>query len=316
MGTALRIGALGLAAGAVVGCADGDAAASDGPTVVVTTSILGDIVGNVVAGAGVDVQVVMPPGADPHEFSPSTRQVEAMSEADLLVVNGADFEQGMQHVLDRIEEHGTRTFALADHVDLLPFGAEHRDEDEVEAHGHDHEDDPHVWTDPLRVAEAVPALVDAVREIEGVDVAAVEAAATSYVAALQQLDADIAATLAAIPEEDRVLVTNHEVFGYFADRYDLEVVGTVVPAGTTLAEPSSGAIEELAEVVEERGVRAVFAETTQSSRLAEALADSVGRDVEVVELYTESLGEPGSGAETYLDLMRTDAELVAGALAP
>ena len=318
MRTALGIGALGLVVGVVAGCGDdaGGGSGSAGPTVVVTTSILGDIVENLTADSGVEVEVVMPLGADPHEFAPSTREVESMSEADLLVVNGAGFEQGMADVLDRVVEGGTPTFALADHVELLPFGLEHQDEEPGEAEDHDHDDDPHVWTDPTRIAGAVPALVEALGEVEGIDAAVVEAAADEYTAALEQLDADITSALAPIPAEDRVLVTNHEVFGYFADRYDFEVVGTVIPSGTTLAEPSSGEIEDLAEVVAERGVPAIFAETTQSSRLAEALADSVGGDVEVVELYTESLGEPGSGAETYLDLMRTDADLIADALAP
>ena len=307
----LGTGALGLA---VTGCSDDGAGGSGGPTIVVTTTILGDIVETVTAEAGVDVEVVMPAGADPHEFSPSTRQAETMTEADLLVVNGAGFEEGMADVLDRVEEGGTPTFAVADHVDLLPFGEEHQDEDAAEADDHDHTDDPHVWTDPTRIAAALPALAAALAEVEGIDAAAVRTAADGYAAELATLDADIEATLAAVPEDRRVLVTNHEVFGYFAERYGFEVVGTVIPSGTTLAEPSSGELEDLADVVSERRVPAIFAEVTRSSRLASALAESVGDDVEVVELYTESLGEPGSGADTYVGLMRTDADLIAGAL--
>ena len=309
------VGAFGLLAG--VGCSSDDSGGSDGdgPHIVVTTSILGDVVTEVTAGTGADVEVIMPLGADPHEFSPSTRQAEAMLEADLLVVNGADFEEGMHDVLDRVEEGSTPVFAFADHVELLPF-AETEEEHAEEESEDEHTDDPHIWTDPTRIAAAVPALADALTGVEGLDATAVEAGADEYVTALEELDAEIESTLAPIPEERRVLVTNHEVFGYFADRYGFEVVGTVIPSGTTLAEPSSGELEDLAAVVEDRGVPAIFAETTQSTQLAEALAGSVGGDVEVevVELYTESLGEPGSGADTYLGLMRTDADLIAGAL--
>jgi zinc/manganese transport system substrate-binding protein len=134
------------------------------------------------------------------------------------------------------------------------------------------------------------------------------------VAELADLDREIEQIVSAIPAADRKLVTNHEVFAYFADRYGFEVVGAVVPSLTTDAEPSARDVEELAELMRAEGVRALFAETTQSTRLAEALADQVGDDVQVIELYAESLGEPGSGAETYSGMMRLNARLVATAL--
>jgi zinc/manganese transport system substrate-binding protein len=304
---------LGLLGVVVSGCsdADADADAAGDPKIVVTTNILGDVVREVVADAGADVEVVMPLGADPHEFAASTRQAEAMVDADLLIVNGAGFEEGMEEIIDRAADAGTPTFAFADHVDLLPLTGPHAEEEAAEGHT----DDPHIWTDPTRIAEALPALIDALGEVEGIDATGVVAQNTAdYAAELVVLDEEIEAAVAGIPEASRVLVTNHEVFGYFADRYGFEVVGTVIPSGTTLAEPSSGELEELAAVIEDRGVPAIFGETTQSTRLADALAESIGADVEVVELYTESLGEPDSGAETYVGLMRTDAELISGAL--
>ena len=294
----------------VAGCSDDDPDSTGGPTIVVTTNVLGDVVREVTADAGVDVEVVMPLGADPHEFSPSTRQAEDMVAADLLVVNGAGFEEGMEEIIDRAADSDTPTFAFTDHVDLLPLTGPNAEEEASEGNT----DDPHVWTDPTRVADALPALGEALREVEGVDAAAVDEGIAAYAAELAALDQEIETALADIPDDHRVLVTNHEVFGYFADRYGFDVVGTVIPSGTTLAEPSSGELEDLAAVIEDVGVPAVFGETTQSTRLADALAESVGADVEVVELFSESLGEPGSGAETYVGLMRTDAELIAGAL--
>lgn len=294
---------LGLCVPAVVlvGCGSDDDS-SDGPKIVVTTNILGDVVRQVAGDAGADIEVVMPLGSDPHEFAPSTKQAEAMVDADLLVVNGAHFEEGMDGIIDRATDAGTPVFAFADEVELLPFS------------GGEHSEDPHIWTDPTNIAAALPALGEAFGDVDGIDAAAVDEGVAAYESELTQLDQDMETDLAAIPSDARVLVTNHEVFGYFADRYGFEVVGTVIPSGTTLAEPSSAELEDLAEVIKENDVPAIFGETTQSTRLADALAESVGADVEVVELYTESLGEEGSGAETYVGLMRTDAELIAGAL--
>ena len=110
-------------------------------------------------------------------------------------------------------------------------------------------------------------------------------------------------------------MTNHEVLGYFADRYRFEVLGAVIPSTTTGAQASAGDLEQLAATVRDAGVSTIFAETTQSADLAEALADEVGEEVQVVELFTESLGEPGSGAETYVSMMRANAQLIADGLA-
>ena len=302
---------------AAVGCGgDDDAdASSGGAQVVVTTSILGDIVRNVV-GDQADVEVILPTGADPHEFAASVRQAEAMREADLLVVNGAGFEQGLDGVIDGARDDGTAVFTFADHVALRTLdGGEHEHEGEDAGHDHEGGDDPHIWTDPTMMADAVGALASTVAGLEGVDAAAVEAAASSYAAQLSELDTEIAATLAPVPDDRRVLVTNHESFGYFAARYDFAVVGAVIPSLTTSAGASAGSLEELAALIRDTGVPAIFAETTQPTRLADALADEVGGDVQVVELYTESLGEEGSGAETYVEMMRTNAGRIAGALA-
>ena len=192
--------------------------------------------------------------------------------------------------------------------------AEEEEEEEEEEHA-EGTDDPHIWTDPSRMAVAVAAFADRAAELDGIDPQAVEAQAAAYVDSLEALDTEIADEVAGVPAERRVLVTNHEVFGYFADRYDFEVVGAVIPSLTTSAAASAADIEELAAVIRERGVPAIFGETTQPTELAEALADEVGGDVEVVELFTESLGEEGSGAETYVGMMGVDARLIAEALA-
>jgi zinc/manganese transport system substrate-binding protein len=284
---------------ALAGCASSsDDGTGGAPQVVVTTTILGDVVRQV-AGDEVEVVVVMPPGADPHEFAPSAREAEAIGDADLLVTNGAGFEQGLLDVLGSATDGGTPTFTFADHVELREL---------------DGTDDPHLWLDPVAIREAVAPLAAALAAIDGVDATAVEARAEAFRAELSLLDADIVALLAPIPSADRVLVTNHEVLGYFADRYGFEVIGAVIPSLSTSAEPSAADVDELADLVAARGVPAIFAETTQPTSLASALPDAVGRDVAVVELFSESLGEAGSGADTYVGLVRVDAERIAAAL--
>ncbi len=120
--------------------------------------------------------------------------------------------------------------------------------------------------------------------------------------------------LAGVPPERRLLVTNHEAMGYFAERYGFEILGVVIPGGSTLAEPGAAEVAELAAIIREAEVPAIFAETSYSTALADALASEAGTEVEVVELYTESLGEPGSGAETYTGMVTTNAERIAAAL--
>jgi zinc/manganese transport system substrate-binding protein len=276
--------------------------ASGRPSIVVTTSVLGDVVENLV-GDQAAVDVLMPRGADPHEASLSSRQADEMSRADLVVVNGAGFEQNMRRVIDSVEADGTPVVRVADGVDLLPF-PDGDDEDGP---------DPHFWTDPTRMATAARVLAGRLADLDGIDPAALDEDATRYLAQLAELDTEVAEALAPVPDDERVLVTNHEVFGYFADRYGFRVVGAVIPAGTTQAEPSSSEVSELADVVRDTGVPAIFAETSSPATLARALADEAG-DVEVVDLFSESLGEPGSGGATYVQMMRTNAERIAEAL--
>ncbi len=307
------------------------------PTVVATTNILGDVA-RASLGEAVHVEVIMPLGADPHDFAPSARQAEAMEDADLLVVNGAGFEAGMSDILANVEASGTAVFTAADHVSLLTLGDdeheeqeheqeldEHDDEqdhddehDDEQDHEHDGASDPHLWTDPDRIAQVVHALGDTLRTDDRIDSEQLNVSVDAYLDQLNTLTTEMETTLAAVPADRRVLVTNHEVFGYFADRFDFEVIGTVIPSLSTQAEPSAASLERLAALIEAEDVPAVFAETTTSSRLADVLADEVergdGTPVAVVELFSESLGEPDSDASTYLDMMATNASRIADAL--
>jgi zinc/manganese transport system substrate-binding protein len=141
-----------------------------------------------------------------------------------------------------------------------------------------------------------------------------ESRADAYGIRLDATDKEIEGILAAIPERDRKLVTNHDSLAYLADRYDFVVVGTVVPGGSTLGDPSSEELAQLVRVIEEEDVQALFVETTQTSALADALAAEVGSEIEVIELYTGSLGAPGSGADTLIGMLLTNARRIAEGL--
>ncbi|HVM08477.1 MAG TPA: metal ABC transporter substrate-binding protein [Acidimicrobiales bacterium] len=316
-----------LAIGACGGGSAGGGASGEGgrASIVVTTNVLGDVVSSIV-GDQAEVTTIMPVGANPHDFQASAQQAAAMRAADLLVVNGGGFEEGLEDVIDSAEDDGVHVFEAISAVEPLELtdggtkadvhpGEGDAHADEGDAHGHQGVD-PHFFTDPVRMIEAVRALTDEIVEhVEGVDADEIRRAADAYISKLERLDDDIETTISAIPENDRILVTNHEVFGYFAQRYGFEIVGTVIPAGSTSEGASAGALADLANTLRSRNVRAVFADASASNKLAEALAGEVGGKVEVVELYSESLGQRGSDGDTYIDMMRTNAERIAAALA-
>jgi zinc/manganese transport system substrate-binding protein len=317
----LRVPAALLAGAALVlvGCGGDDGSSAgvpggDRPTVVVTTNILGDVVENLV-GDELRVVTIMPVGSDPHAFQASAQQVAQIGDADGLIVNGAGFEEGLLDVLESAENDGVPVFEAIEVVETIAFGAGSHDDHDEEGEHDDHEGvDPHFFTDPARMARAADGIVAfLIANVDGVDVTALEANAASYVARLESLDDDVEALLGAIPPARRVLVTNHEVFGYFADRYGFEVAGTIIPSGSTADAASAQALAELAELIEREGVPAIFADTSSSGELASTLAAEVG-DTGVVELFSESLGSDGSDGATYLDMIRVNAERISDAL--
>jgi zinc/manganese transport system substrate-binding protein len=321
----------------VVGCGDGDGngsasvASDDRPTVVVTTSVWGDVVESAF-GDVVDVDVLMPLGADPHDFAPSALQAAQMEESDLVVANGLGLEEGLTSVIESVADSGTPVVAIGELIATTPDDEHAGDDDDEHAGDDEHADgddehaddeqhahaggDPHVWMDPVAVADALPVLGERVAEVTGLPAADVAEGVDAYAERLRLLDAEIETILADVPAERRILVTNHGSFGAFADRYGFEVVGTVIPANTTNAEASASDLDRLAEVIRDADVPAIFVETTEPDRLARALADEVGGGVRVVELYTGSLGGAGSGADSFLGFHATNAERIAAALEP
>ena len=183
-------------------------------------------------------------------------------------------------------------------------------EDEHDDHGHGIED-PHFWFDPLRVKIAINDIAARLSVLDPGRGDTYLANASAYNAKLDDLHEWSEEQTATVPEENRLLVTSHDSFGYFAELYGFEVIGVVLSI-TTDVEPSAGDLADLVEEVKEEGVPAVFGETTVSERLAQAVASESG--AKLVRLYSGSLGPEGSGAATYIEMVRTNVERIVEAL--
>lgn len=316
------------------------------PHIVVSTNIVGNVVSEMV-GDLAEVTVIMPVGSDPHSFQPSAQQVALMTDADALIFNGAGFEENLVDAIEAAAEGGTPTFAAISAVSVLDFGEhahahdehedehdddEHDDEREDEDHEDEHEDeehedeehedvagdnpDPHFFTDPVQMVAAADEIADFLATaVPTLATDEFDASASAYISELESLHDEVSELLAVIPAESRVLITNHEVFAYFAEQYDFEVAGTVIPGGSTSGAASAEGLADLVELIEDEGVPAIFADTSSSSDLSETLVAEVDREIQIVELFSESLGDSGSGGESYIDMVRTNATRIADALA-
>jgi zinc/manganese transport system substrate-binding protein len=280
---------------ASAGCGD-DGGSGEGGEVraVATTTIAGDLAGSV-GGERVEVDVLVPADADPHDYEPRPSDAVALAEADLVIRSGGDLDEWLGDLIDNAGGDALEV-TLLDSVRSIEGG-----HDEV---------DPHWWQDPRNAIMAVGGVRDALAEADPGGRRAYERNATAHERRLRELDADIERCMARVPAEKRKLVTTHDALGYFAERYDLEVIGAVIPSLSTQAQPSARDVDALVEQIEEEGVEAIFPEVAVSQRLERAISREAGADVGR-ELWTDSLGEEGSGAETYVDAMRANA----GALA-
>ncbi|UGT38668.1 metal ABC transporter substrate-binding protein [Nocardia yamanashiensis] len=268
--------------------------------IIVTTNILGDIT-RAVVGDTARVTVLMSANADPHQFALSAKQAAQLERARLIVHNGLGLEEGVLRNVTAAEQSGVPGLAVGERIDPIRFGDN--------GSGVVGKLDPHFWTDPARVRRAVGLIADAViARVDGIDATAVRANAASYAAELERLESWMTERFATIDPGRRKLVTNHHVFGYLAQRFGFEVVGAVIPGGSTLASPSSADLADLAGAVRAAGVSAIFADSSQPDRLARVLAEQAGLRVQVIALYSESLTEPGQGAGSYLEMMRANTD--------
>jgi zinc/manganese transport system substrate-binding protein len=272
---------------AVSGCGDSSGSGDGIPLVVATTSIWGDLVAEVV-GDNAAVEVLIPRGTDPHDFRPSSRQVARMHDAALVVANGLGLEQGLEGTLEAAIDDGVTVLYLGDFITPRLL-----DDSGVP--------DPHFWTDPVVVAESLVGLTDALTRRVDLPPATWIDAADELRSRLRSLDATLSSITGSIAAERRRLVTTHDSLGYFADRYDFEIVGVIVSGTSTLASPSAADLGRLIEVAQEESVAAVFVDEGRFEALGEALAAAVG--ARLVPIVVGSLGEEGSDRDSYFGLM-------------
>ncbi len=265
--------------------------------VVATTTIVGDVVAQV-GGDRLDLTVLMPLGADSHTYEPAPADAAAVYDAHVMFINGVGLEEFLSY------------FDLGGELPVVSVsvGVKVR---QGHTYEHEHAEDPHVWCDVQNVMSWVDNVEHALSELDPAGAEAYEENAYSYLHDLEELDAWIVEQVALVPEENRKIVTNHEVFGYFCDRYGFEMIGTVLPV-TTAAQPAAQDLAALEEAIKEAGVKVIFVETTVNPDLARRVAEDTG--IEVAMLYTGSLGPEGSGAENYLDYMRYDVTTIVEAL--
>jgi len=284
--------------------------------VVATTTIVADVLSQV-AGDLVDLSVLLPPGSDPHGFSPTPQDIAAVADADLVFANGAGLEEFLTPLLENAGG-GAEVVHASEGIDFLEFDGEH-DEDlgegQAEDQGEDHHHegiDPHVWFDPNNVVVWVDNFVAALAAADPDNAAIYTANGESYKAELESLHAWIEAQVALIPQANRLLVTDHRVFGYFAARYGFEQVGAVVPGYSTLSEPSAEELATLEDAIRAFQVKAILVGETVNPNLAQRVADDTG--TQIVLVYTGSLSAADGPASTYLDFMRYNVDVIVGAL--
>jgi zinc/manganese transport system substrate-binding protein len=278
---------LSLALLAAAGCGSDSGSSNGDPALsaVATTTEVADLVRNVGAER-VEVHSLLSPGADPHGFEPRPSDAASIAEAGVVFKSGGDVDEWLDELVDNAGGD-------AEVVELI---------DSVRTLEGEGETDPHWWQDPRNAVLAVMAVRDALVEADPDGRPAYERNAAAYSRKLRALDREVAACMEEVPKGKRKLVTTHDSLAYFAERYGLEVIGSVIPSLSTQAQPSAGEVAKLVDQVRREGVEAVFPEAGVSQRLEDALAREAG--VEVGEaLWADTLGDEGSGAETYLEAM-------------
>ena len=302
-------------AAVATGCGDNDSEASGAElTVVATTTQVADFVRNV-GGDRVDVHGILGTNADPHDYEPRPSDVGAIVDAPLVFKSGGDIDAWLDELLENAGGD-PRVVTLIDSVHKIKGGhldeAEHAEEEdaaEEEDHG-DEEVDPHWWEDPRNAIRAVAVIRDELIEADPDGRETYERDASAYLRKLRAFDREIADCMRQVPADKRKLVTTHDALGYFADRYDLEVVGALIPSLSTQAQPSARDIDELVDQIRKEGVEAIFPETALNERLEDAVSREAGAEVGG-QLWADALGPDSSGAETYIDAMRKNANTMA-----
>ena len=272
--------------------------------VVATTSIIGDVVRNI-GGDLIDLTVLMPAGTDPHSFEPSPQQIAALSDADIVFVNGFNLEETLAPVLESATTPD-KIVVVSEGVEPIVFAGK---EDDAHADDHSQRYDPHVWMDPNNVIIWTQNIEAALSEADPEHAEEYHQRAEAYRQQLQELDAWIRAQIE--PLLPLKVVTDHKVFGYFARRYGIEQVGAIIPSYSAMAQPSAQEIAQLEDAIQQLGVKAILVGNTVNPSLARRVAEDTG--VQLIPIYTGSLSGPDGPASTYLDFMRYNVNAIVAA---
>ena len=320
------IAAVAATATVLAGCGSGDgdavqagSAASGGTplAVVATTPEVADFVRNI-GGSDVSVTQIIKPNVDPHDFEPTPADIQAIASAKVVVKSGV----GLEEWLDRTIEAAGFQGAVVDSSQgvKLREGGHHEEEGEehAEEEGEEHaeEHDPHIWHNPQNAKIMVTNIEKGLAAADAGKAGAFAKNLSTYAAQIDKLDADNEAAFAKLPAADRKLVTNHDAFGYYVDRYKLEFVGSVIPSLDTSAELSAKQLSDLVAKIKSTGTKAIFTESSLPPKTAEAIAKQAGVKVIGGEdaLFGDSLGEPGTPEGTYLGAERHNTEVIVSAL--
>lgn len=287
----------------LTGCQKGYRAVKEKKTIVVTYTVLGSVVRDLV-GDTFEVTVVIPNGLDPHEWEPSAKDVEALNKADLIVENGLGLEGGMEKALKQARDAGVRVFTASEAIQVRTVGAGEGipSDDPDQAPG---ARDPHLWMDPLAMKSMADALAVRIKNDFRVDLTS---RSKDLDKRLDALDAETRASVATIPTANRKLVTGHESMGYYAQRYGIKLVGAIVPSLTTQAEVSASDMAALKKLIAANKVSVVFTDLGTPTAVADALAKDAG--VKAVPLATHSLPED----ESYFTFQRNLTAQIVGSL--
>ena len=285
--------------------------------VVASFSILGDLVENV-GGEAVEVTTLIGPGVDAHTYDPAPADLVVLAEAGVVFENGLGFEPWLDQFFASAQPPGARIIVTEGITPREAGEGEDTTEGEeqpAEDAGHEHgQYDPHVWHDVANVIVMVGNIRDALAAADPARAELYEANAAAYIDELKALDASIREQVATLPAERRKLVTSHDTFGYFADAYGFEVLGTALGSLSTEAgDPSARDIATLITEIEEAGVPAIFAENVANPDLMESIAAEAGVEL-APPLYTDALGPPGSPGETYIGMMQSNVTTIVDAL--
>jgi len=266
--------------------------------VLATTTFLADIARNV-AGQRLPVDSLLSPGADPHAFQATPADVTRISASTVLIANGAGYEGFIQSLLENAG--GERIVIEAS------AGLHVRESPEAE-----HGIDPHFWLDPNNVVAYAANIRDGLIQADPQGKLVYEANAAAYAAALQELDSWIVDQVSTVAPERRLLVTNHDALGYFADRYGFQIVGTVLPSVSSDASVSAQDLSEVIQQIRANNVQAIFLDEVENPNLVSQIAAEAGAVV-VADLHVESLTD-GPPAATYINMMKHNVTRIVEAL--